>query len=252
MESLDKNPLVSIIMPAFNSSKTICDSIHSVQSQYYPNWELLVVDDCSTDNTSKILQNFTKQDERIHYFRLLVNGGAAISRNLGIKEAKGRFIAFLDADDIWLPEKLHKQIQFMLNNNVFFSYSAYQKFDKHGNRGIVIPPEFTNYKKLLCGNIIGCLTAVYDAEALGKCYFPNIRKRQDMGLWLEILKKIDIAQGLPEVLAKYRCDNGMSANKMKVLSYQWKLYRNIEKLSFLSSLKYFLIYAIRGYLKSRK
>lgn len=246
------NELVSIIMPSFNSEKTISQSIESVLNQSYSNWELLITDDKSYDSTVKIISTYVENDKRIKFFSSEVNGGAGKARNNSIKMAKGRFIAFLDADDLWLPDKLFKQINFMLENRYLFTYSQYQKFSSTAELGIIRPPKTISYQKLLYGNVIGCLTAIYDAESLGKHYMPLIRKRQDMGLWLEILKKVSKAYCYNEVLAKYRIDSGMTQNKFSVLKYQWLFYRQVVGLSFLQSLMKFTVYAYKGFIKSKK
>ncbi|MED5526641.1 MAG: glycosyltransferase family 2 protein [Pseudomonadota bacterium] len=248
----NQHPLVSVIMPSYNSEITIKDSVQSVINQSYDNWELLITDDCSSDDTLRIIQELAQKDKRINFFSLPENGGAGKARNNSISEAKGRFIAFLDADDIWFPDKLEHQIDFMLKNDVALSYTGYQKFDSRGEQGVIKPPISITYKKLLYGNVIGCLTAIYDTAKVGKRFMPLIRKRQDMALWLDILKDVGFAQALPDVYAKYRTDTGMTVNKWKVLSYQWQLYRNVLKISFPNSLKYFLCYAFNGFIKAKK
>ncbi|QWV04245.1 glycosyltransferase [Pseudoalteromonas shioyasakiensis] len=242
-------PLVSIIMPAYNSEKYISESIESVLKQTYHNWELLITDDRSQDSTRTIVESYLKKDARIKLFINTENSGAGAARNNSIKQANGRFIAFLDSDDLWLPKKLELQIKFMLNNNFAFTYTAYQKFNIKNRLGIVNPPLSTNYKKLLRSNVIGCLTAIYDVNILGKRYMPLIRKRQDMGLWLEILKDTDTAYCLSNVLSLYRVDSGMTQNKFKVLLWQWRFYREVVELSYLTSVKYFFMYILYGFKK---
>ena len=242
-------PLVSIIMPAYNSEKYISESIESVLKQTYQNWELLITDDKSADNTKEIVEAYKSKDKRIRLFISKANGGAGAARNNSIDYAKGRFIAFLDADDLWHAEKLEKQVAFMSEGNIGLSYCGYQKIINNELKGIVTPPAFTTYKKLLNSNVIGCLTAMYDADLLGKQYMPLIRKRQDMGLWLEILKKIPVAHCLPDVLAFYRVDSGMTQNKLKILKWQWRFYRDVAHLSLINSSYRFFIYSIKGFLK---
>ncbi|WMS94876.1 glycosyltransferase family 2 protein [Pseudoalteromonas sp. HL-AS2] len=244
-----KLPLVSIIMPAYNADQYIEQSIESVLSQTYANWELLITDDRSTDGTQAIVKAYADRDVRIKLFVNAENGGAGIARNNSIKKAKGRYIAFLDADDKWLPEKLTTQISFMLKNDYAFTFTAYQKVEGDEKKGIVIPPEFTCYKKLLSSNVIGCLTAVYDVEKLGKKYMPLIRKRQDMGLWLDILKDLPKAQSIPNVLALYRVDSGMTQNKLEILKWQWRFYRDVVKLNIFNATYHFFIYSVKGFLK---
>jgi teichuronic acid biosynthesis glycosyltransferase TuaG len=244
-----KQPLVSVIMPAYNAEQYIAQSIDSVISQSYTNWELLITDDRSTDSTQAIVKAYADSDTRIKLFINAENGGAGISRNNSIKKAKGRYIAFLDADDQWLPEKLTTQISFMLKNDYAFTFTAYQKIEGDEKKGIVMPPESTCYKKLLSSNVIGCLTAVYDVEKLGKKYMPLIRKRQDMGLWLDILKTLPTAQSIPNVLALYRVDSGMTQNKLAILKWQWRFYRDVVKLNIFKATYHFFIYSVKGFLK---
>lgn len=248
-----EEPLVSVIMPAYNAEKYIAQSIASVVKQGYQNWELLITDDRSNDNTQQIVKQYSNQDSRIKLFVNEKNAGAGVARNNSIKQAKGRYIAFLDSDDLWVPEKLSKQISFMQSNKVPFSYTGYQKFT--GDKkllGKIIPPAETTYNELLNSNVIGCLTAIYDYQELGKQYMPTIRKRQDMALWLHILKLTPKAVGMQESLAYYRVDVGMSSNKVEMLKWQWRLYREVEQLSVIKSLKHFVIYGLKGYLKYKK
>ena len=244
-----KDPLVSVIMPAYNAEKYISESIESVLTQSYQNWELLITDDRSKDNTQQIVEEYCARDKRIKLFINKENGGAGVARNNSIEKAEGRFIAFLDADDQWLPEKLTKQIAFMLENNYKFTFTAYQKLESGQLKGSVTPPESINYRKLLSSNVIGCLTAIYDTELLGKIYMPLIRKRQDMGLWLNILKQVPKAYSIPDILALYRVDSGMSQNKLEILKWQWMFYRKELGLSILYSSRLFFLYFIKGILK---
>ncbi|MBU2971764.1 glycosyltransferase [Pseudoalteromonas sp. C2R02] len=246
------NNLVSVIMPTYNSSKTLFASVQSVLSQIYTDWELLIVDDCSSDNTWNLIQELADSDSRIKVFQNESNLGAGGSRNKAIEQAKGRYIAFLDSDDKWCEHKLEKQITFMKENKVAFSYTGYQKFNSEGLQGKVIPPEFATYKKLLVSNYIGCLTVIYDKFILGKHYMPLIRKRQDFGLWLKLLKQCGNAQGIPEILAYYSVDTGMTQNKFNILKWQWIFYRNELNLSFIKTAYIFPIYAYKGIFKSLK
>lgn len=244
-----KEPLVSIIMPAYNAEKYILQSIKSVLKQSYQNWELLITDDHSDDSTQQIIKDYSLKDKRIKLFINKVNGGAGVARNNSIEQAAGRFIAFLDADDQWHSEKLTKQISFMLTNNYSFTYTAYQKIVNGELKGVVSPPSSTNYSKLLSGNVIGCLTAIYDTHELNKQYMPLIRKRQDMGLWLNILKQVPKAYCLSDVLALYRVDSGMTRNKLEIIKWQWVFYREVAKLNFFKATYHFCIYSVKGFLK---
>lgn len=234
-------PLVSIITPLYNSEKFIEETIKSVLSQTYNNWEMLIVDDCSTDNGVEIVEKYQVKDKRIKLIRLSKNGGGAVARNKGIEEAKGDYIAFLDSDDLWHYQKLEKQIKFMKKNNYTFTFTKYQQMNEKGeklDRYINVPKTLT-YRQTLLKNPIGCLTVIYNSKELGKIYMPLIRKRQDYALWLKILKKGIIAHGLNENLSYYRLlENSISSNKISLIKYQWKLYRKIEKLSILESFFY--------------
>ncbi|EIQ7476423.1 glycosyltransferase family 2 protein [Vibrio parahaemolyticus] len=243
--------LVSVIMPTYNSAGTVVESIQSVLSQTYKNWELIIVDDRSTDNTWQVIQTYADKYDNIRIYQNKENLGAGASRNFAIKKARGRFIAFLDSDDLWTEDKLAEQIPFMLKNNYPLTYTHYSRFNSEEELSVVTAPEYTTYKKLMYSNVIGCLTAVYDTQALGKRYMPLIRKRQDMGLWLDILKDTPKAYCLPKALAKYRMDSGMTANKFSVLSYQWKFYRDVVGLSLPRSLFTFSVYAVKGTMKHR-
>ncbi|MBT0015941.1 glycosyltransferase family 2 protein [Vibrio alginolyticus] len=246
-----QSELVSIIMPTYNSTDTVVESIQSVLSQTYKNWELIIVDDRSTDNTWQVIQTYADKYDNIRVYQNKENLGAGASRNFAIEKAKGRFIAFLDSDDLWTEDKLSEQIAFMLENDYPLTYTHYSRFTSEEELSVVTAPEYTTYKKLMYSNVIGCLTAVYDAQALGKRYMPLIRKRQDMGLWLDILKDTPKAYCLPKPLAKYRMDSGMTANKFSVLSYQWKFYRDVVGLSLPRSLFTFSVYAVKGTMKHR-
>ncbi len=250
----DRNELVTIITPSFNCSKFIEETIKSVQSQTYKNWEMVIVDDCSTDNSIDIIKSLMKTDERIKLYQQRWNGGPAVARNVAIEHAKGRYIAFLDSDDLWLSEKLEKQINFLHKKNAALVYCAYQKMSETGeDRGEVIPPESVDYKDMLKSNFIGCLTALYDTKKINKCYMPIISKRQDHALWLSILKKSPRAYAIQDVLARYRVmENSVSSNKVMAAKYQWRIYREVEKLPFWKSAKYFGHYAINGFIKYQK
>lgn len=245
-------PKVSIITPLFNSEKFIEETIKSVLHQTYKNWEMLIVDDGSTDTGVTIAEKYQTQDSRIIVVKNGKNNGPAKTRNKAIEMASGRFIAFLDSDDLWEPEKLTEQIDFMLANNYSFTYTAYRKMNEDGIPGNVLNvPDKINYNSLLNTCPIGCLTAVYDTETLGKMYMPDIKKRQDYGLWLSILKKIPFAYGIQKPLAKYRVRNSsISGNKLDAAKYQWKIYRDVEKLSLLKSVQCFSTYFFFGVLKT--
>jgi glycosyltransferase involved in cell wall biosynthesis len=245
------NALVSVIMPIFNSQKYIRESIESVLSQSYSNLELLAIDDCSTDNSVAIVQELMVKDNRLKLVRQAKNCGAAAARNEGIRLSQGKYIAFLDSDDIWASDKLQKQIKFMVESRAQFSFTAYQKISETGGiLGRVGAPERIDYRELLKTCKIGCLTAIYDAESLGKVLMPSIRKRQDFGLWLKLLKMTPYAAGLNESLAFYRVrHDSISSNKIGAAKYTWKLYREVERLPLHQCLWYFSHYSIRGIMR---
>lgn len=239
-------------MPTYNSEGYIKNTLNSIFFQTYSNWEVLITDDCSTDGTWEFLEGISKKDDRIKIFKLRINSGPAIARNYSISKAKGRFIAFLDSDDIWYPDKLKIQLNFMLENEFTFTFTAYDKINEEGNYvGSIKAPAEVTYNDLLKTCSIGCLTVIYDTSKIGKIYMPLIKKRQDFALWLKILKIIPKAYGLNTPLSKYRImSNSVSSNKFKASNYQWKVYREIENLSVISSIYYFVYYSVNGLIKT--
>ncbi len=250
---MKKSQLVSIIMPLYNCEKYIAETINSVLSQTYTNWELLIVDDYSADNSVQIVKEFAEKDARIKLCEFEQNVGVATARNKAIELSKGRYIAFLDSDDIWLPEKLAKQIAFMEETNTALSYTAYTVIDEQSNeQGKFVPPKSLTYNDLLKTNSIGCSTVMYDTNSIGKVYMPNVKKRQDYALWLHILRKTHKSKGLISCLVKYRkYSDSLSSNKLSASKYQWKIYREVEKLSLLKSCYYFVHYAFYGFIKHK-
>lgn len=243
--------LVSIITPSFKSEKFIAQTIESVLAQSYPHWEMIIVDDVSPDHSNTIIEEYIRKDSRIKLIKLEKNSGPAVARNTAIQVAAGRYIAFLDADDLWMPEKLEKQLVFLDQNDLAFTYSSYHLIDEEGvDLGTFITKESISYSGMLKTCSVGCLSAVYDTQKIGKIYMPNILKRQDYGLWLKILKEIHTAQGILEPLATYRIlKNSVSSNKIKAAQYQWKIYREVENLNLIASTFYFIQYAFNGVLK---
>lgn len=251
---INKKPLVSVITPSFNCEKSISNTIESVINQSFIDWEMIIVDDCSTDNSVDVINSYIEKDSRIKLIKRSWNAGPAIARNIAIENALGRYIAFLDSDDQWFSNKLEKQILFMQEKNIEFSYTAYNRYDFKGNHlGVYKPKLKVDYNDMLKSNRIGCLTAIYDSEKLGKVYMPNISKRQDLGLWLRILKIVPFAYGMDDILANYLAvqPNSVSSNKIAAAKYQWRLYREVEKLPFKISVKNFLSYAYLGHKKSK-
>ncbi len=236
---MGKNDLISIIMPTYNCSKFIGKSIESVLNQTYPKWELIIVDDHSDDDTPIIAKEFQNKDERIKYFRLEKNSGAACARTKAMEEARGNYMAFLDSDDLWAKTKLEKQICFMKKNNINISCTSYEKIDENGkllNKAVKAIPK-VGYDRLLLDCPVGNSTVMYNAEKLGKFSVPNIRKRNDDALWLQMLKKEPYIYGYPKVLVRYRIrKNSISENKLSLIKYHWQLYRDIEHLSVIRSI----------------
>lgn len=233
-------PLVSVVMPTYNCGKYISQSIDSVIAQNISNWELQIVDDGSTDNTKEILKPYLKRYPKIYYYRLPQNGGPAVARTEAIRRATGKYVAFLDSDDVWTTNKLEKQIAFMEKTGALFSCAAYAQMDEDGNGlGVVmVPPKKTNYQKCIrLSNPIGNLTAMYNQEALGKLEVPMIKKRNDFALWLQILKKTDFCYGMDDVLGTYRLgrSGSVSHNKLAQAKYHWQLYHDIERHSIVRS-----------------
>ena len=244
---MEKNK-VSIIMPAYNSAKFIKESIDSVLQQTYRNWELVIFDDLSTDNTMEILKEYSIKDERIRVFQNDKNSGAAISRNNAIKEAKGRFIAFLDSDDIWIKDKLTVQIKFMEDNNYPFSCTKYGKIDEESNilKKVVKVREKSTYKKILT-NVPGNLTVIYDTKYIEKTYIPDIKKRNDLLMWLRVSKKTKYLYGLDMLLAYHRIRSGsISSDKRKLIKYQWQVYRKHENLNIFRASYTMLVIITKG------
>ncbi|WP_026803579.1 glycosyltransferase family 2 protein [Aliarcobacter lanthieri] len=232
---------VSIITPSYKSERFITQTIESVLSQTHQDWEMIIVDDLNPDNANEIIEEYCKKDNRIKLIKLEKNSGPAVARNKAIEESKGRYIAFLDADDLWKPEKIQKQLAFMKKKDCAFSYSAYETMNEEGyiSQKVIIPPSKLSYTDLLKSNYIGCLTAIYDTYKIGKIYMPLITKRQDYGLWLKILKKTNVAYGLIEPLAIYRImSNSVSSNKISLLKYHYKLFTEFENIGKIKSLYY--------------
>ena len=200
-----KEELISIIMPTYKCGKFIEESIISVQSQTYKNWELIIVDDCSEDGTVDLVLDYQKSDDRISLYQNATNSGAAVTRNTALKNAHGRWIAFLDSDDLWEPSKLEKQIKFMKENNFAFTYHEYVEIDEQDNElgvhvsGKVHVGQFDMYA--CCWP--GCLSVMYDASKIGLIQINDVKKNNDTAMWLKVIKKAD-CHLLPEVLGKYR------------------------------------------------
>lgn len=244
--------LVSIITPTFNCGKFIGETIESVIEQTYTNWEMIIVDDCSTDDTKQIVKKYADCDKRIKYYRLDKNYGAACARNRAMELAIGDYMAFLDSDDLWTEDKLKSQLLYMQNNNYSFTCTAYEKIDEEGNpiNKIMHTKPKTDYNGVLLSCPIGNSSVMYNVKKLGKFTVPDIKKRNDDALWLQILKKEKYIFGMSDVLMKYRVrSNSISSNKIDLVKYHWKLYREIEHLSLARSLFHVFYW---GYLKVSK
>lgn len=246
-------PIVSIVMPSFNASSFILPSIESVVSQTFTHWELIIVDDASRDGTVDCIAAEYSHDPRIKVFELPTNQGAAVARNTAIEAACGRFIAFLDCDDQWLPHKLERQLDFMLSGDYAFSFTAYEKINqKKEVVASVGVPLRTSYRSMLRTSVVGCSTAMYDTQYFGKVFMPLVRMRQDFGLWLALLKLVPYGYGIQDVLVRYNVrSESISSNKRKAALYTWRVYREVENLPLPIAVWYFGHYAFRGFLRHR-
>lgn len=221
--------LVSIITPSFNCSSFIAATIESIQSQTYQNWELLITDDCSSDDTREVIRVYADKDSRIKLLELEKNSGAGVARNNSIKAAKGRYIAFCDSDDRWYPDKLEKQLNYMNVKDCGMSHTSYMTCDENNKiTGIVICRKKESLNSMCKDDKMGFLTVVYDTQKTGKVYMPDLRKRQDWALKLKILKICNNAYGMKEPLAYYRKhSDSISSNKRSLVKYNIAVYREI-------------------------
>ena len=223
--------MVSIITPTYNCGKFIAETIESVQAQSYPNWEMIIVDDCSTDNTKDVVAQYQKSDPRIQYHCLEINSGAAVARNTALRLAKGRWIAFLDSDDLWSPEKLERQIGFMVSYAYHFSYTDYVEIDEEDYPlGVKVSgPRHVNKLGMFSYCWPGCLTVMYDREKVGLIQIPNIKKNNDYAMWLKAIKKAD-CHLLKENLARYRKRRGSisSGSYASLIKWHYRLFREVE------------------------
>ncbi len=249
---MNDSSLISIVTATFNSELTIEMTYNSIVSQTYSNWEWVITDDCSTDSTFSLLSELAKKDSRIRLYKNSCNSGAAVSRNNSLSNIYGEFIAFIDSDDIWLSTKLKKQLEFMENNKLDFTFTAYELIDEQGNtlnqkvdthlKGPI------NYKDMLHKKAtLGCSTVMLRRNAFDDVYMPLLRTGQDYATWLKLLKTGQLAYALSDVFTQYRITpNSISRNKYKKAKRQWSIYREIEKLPILKSLKCFCFYAWRA------
>lgn len=242
-------PLVSVVMPVWNTAGHVGAAIASVRAQSFGAWELIVVDDASDDGSADAIAAAAAGDGRIRLLRHETNRGAAAARNTALACARGRFIAFLDSDDLWKPEKLAAQLAHVEHTGAALVFSAYERIDAAGRvTGIIRPPPRVSRDHMLGRNHIGMLTALYDTRATGGVrLFPDVRLRQDYGLWLSILRDIGEGIGMPEVLASYRVRPGsLSADKVAAARATWHVYRTLEGLPLHRALWHFARYARSG------
>lgn len=251
MRNIINGELISIITPVYKCEDLIEETIKCVLEQTYTNWEMILVDDCSPDNSANIIKKYADIDDRIKYIKLNENSGAAIARNKALEESSGRFVAYLDADDLWKPEKLEKQVKFMIKNNYAFTCTDYEKIDEQGNslNKIVRIPTKVDYNLFLRNTIIQTVGVMVDTSITGKdlLVMPNIRRRQDAATWCQLLKKGFDCYEVPENLSYYRVvKNSLSSNKFKAIKMNWYWYRKIEKLPLWKTCYCFVGYAFNA------
>ena len=238
--------LVSIVTPVFNGEKTIAKTIESVLNQTFNDFEMVIVDDRSTDKTADIIKKYQEKDKRIKYYLLEKKGGASAARNLAIKKATGRYIAFLDGDDLWYPEKLEKQIKFMQDNDYAFSYTDYEYIDDDGNKLNILRkcPKKMTYHRMLLGDSVGCLTVIYDAKKVEDISIPTLKKRNDYALWCLVLKKVKVGYKCDGILSLYRKGTNSntlsSGSKVKLLKYHYQVHRKINGFNPIKAMFYTL------------
>jgi teichuronic acid biosynthesis glycosyltransferase TuaG len=247
-------PLVSIVTPAYNAAAFITQTIRSVQAQTHAAWELHVVDDCSPDETRAIVRRLAADDTRIHLIEQPSNGGPARARQAALDAARGKYIAFVDADDCWLPEKLGRQLEFMRRENAAISYTEYRRVSADGSRvgRLVRVPSRLRYRDLLCNTAIATSTVLLDRDRTGP-FSMTETYYDDYALWLSILRRGLVAQGLHEDLMRYRVvTDSWSRNKANSARWVWRMYRDVERLSISRSAWCFGNYAYRAVMKYRR
>lgn len=240
-------------MSSYNCQLYVTQAIESVLKQTLDDWELLIVDDASTDDSVELINSLVCENPKVRFFYKPVNTGASITRNIAIESARGRFIAFIDSDDLWHEQKLEQQLALFQETDAPLVYSAYEKIDQQGictDRLVQVPNEI-DYDGLLHSTVIATVTAVYDIDKVGRVYMPDIRKRQDFALWLKILRQGGVARGINEPLAYLRKRPGsLSSNKLSAAWYTWRVYRDIEGLPLSASLNCFSHYAFNALRKT--
>ncbi len=253
---MNNGNLVSIIMPSYNCGQYVEESIRSVQAQTYKNWEIIFIDDCSTDDSVARVWSLKEKDDRINIYHNAKNSGAAVSRNAALRHAKGRWIAFLDSDDLWAPNKLERQIGFMEEHGYKFSYTYYEEMDADGKDTgtIVLGPKRITKTRMFAFCWPGCLTVMYDADAVGLIQIEDIKKNNDYAMWLKVCQKADCYL-LPESLAKYRRGRSGSVSSHSIstmIKWHYKLFRDAEKMGVIPSLWHTGINLVCGFYKKKK
>ncbi len=248
-------PVVSIITPCYNGERYLAQCIESVQAQTFQHWEMLIVDDCSTDSSASIVQRYAENDSRIIYLKTeKASGSPTLPRNIGMDYAHGRYVAFLDCDDLWAPTKLEEQLAVFAERQCALVYANYEKMSENGERAdrLVQAPESVSFKRLHYGCPLGCLTVIVDTELTGKFRFVN-QHQEDYIAWLTILKQHGLAYNTNTTLAYYRETSGsVSRNKLRVIPWQWNVYRNVLNLNMVKATYYFICYAYNGFVKHLK
>ncbi|PKM64368.1 MAG: glycosyl transferase [Firmicutes bacterium HGW-Firmicutes-20] len=249
--------MISIITPAYNASRYLRECIKSVLAQSDKRWEMIIVNDASTDDTLSIIEEYVQKDSRIKCISLPNNGGIANARNTGLIHAQGRYVAFLDSDDCWRVDKLQKQLDFMLKNQAAFVFSSYQIMDENSVRSkqVISAPDKVTFSDLIRANYIGCLTVMIDTEVVRSLTFPKI-KHEDFACWLSVLHSGIVAFGQDEILADYRKSfSSTSGNKVRAIGWVWNIFRNHLHLSLIKALLYTIRYAfntLHKYSKSKE
>lgn len=239
--------LVSIVMSAHNAERFLRESIESVLRQTYSNWELIIVDDASTDKVLSIAESFAADEPRIRVIRCATNCGVSRARNLGIEAARGQYLAFLDSDDLWMRGKLDTQVCFLAKSGGGFCFGSYRRMNNKGRTSNLIQvPERVTYDHLLYGNVIGCLTVLIDRTKVGPFLMPSV-KHEDFATWLSILKRGHVAWGIRQDLARYRVSSSsLSGNKWRAAYWTWNIYRKTENLPFHRAIACFFRYVLRS------
>lgn len=238
--------LVSVIVPVYNAKQYIEETLESILNQTYKQIEIICIDDMSSDGSRDLLREYSQKYSQVVPILLEQNAGVSNARNVGIEKAKGRYIAFLDSDDVWMPEKIEKQIRFMQENNYGFTFTGYRFMDSNSEKlnTVVHAKKELTYNELLKHNAISCLTVVIDRNKIEEIYMPKIH-HEDYVAWLRILKRGHKAYGLDELLALYRTRrNSLSGNKLKAAGWTWNILRNEEKIGLFKSIYFFSYYAI--------